>query len=167
MSPSLPLSRPRKKWLKPTSYSVADEANVEMWPPMPSSTLVGADHHRHGVPAHDALDAALDLAAAGIRHLLVGVDGVDVRRVRRERQLDAALLGVDAELAQQPADARRPSVLQHVVQRLEPLAGFEGFELGGISRSGISHGRARTFLRGSVRRSTSLTDCSLRLMAGL
>ena len=27
---------PRKKWLKPTSYSVAAEAKVEMWPPMPS-----------------------------------------------------------------------------------------------------------------------------------
>ena len=34
------LSWPRKKWLKPTSYSVAAEANVEMWPPMPSSALL-------------------------------------------------------------------------------------------------------------------------------
>ena len=141
MSPSLPFSRPRKKWLKPTSYSVADEANVEMWPPMPSSTLVGAHDHGHRVPADDALDAALDFAAAGIRHLLVGVDGVDVGRVGGERQPHARLLGVDAEFAKQAADAGRPSMLQHVVQRIEPLPGFEGFELGGIGRSGISHGR--------------------------
>ena len=39
MSPS-PSSCPLKKWLKATSYNVADEANVEMWPPMPSSALL-------------------------------------------------------------------------------------------------------------------------------
>ena len=44
------------------------------------------------------------------------------------------------------ADARRPSMLQHIVQRIEPLPGFEGFELGGIGRSGISHGRPRPSL---------------------
>lgn len=26
---------PRKKWLKPTSYSEAEEAKVAMWPPTP------------------------------------------------------------------------------------------------------------------------------------
>ena len=34
-SPPLGSSSPRKKWLKPTSYSDADEAYVEMWPPTP------------------------------------------------------------------------------------------------------------------------------------
>jgi hypothetical protein len=29
-----------KKWLKPTSYKVAADANVEMWPPMPSLSLL-------------------------------------------------------------------------------------------------------------------------------
>ena len=33
--------------------------------------LVGLDDHRQRVPAHQALDAALDLAAAGERRLLV------------------------------------------------------------------------------------------------
>ena len=37
-------------------------------------------HHRHRVPAHDALDAALDVAVAGIFRLLRRRDGVDVRR---------------------------------------------------------------------------------------
>ena len=42
-SPSLadsPSLRPRKKWLKPTSYSVAADAKVEMCPPIPSSALL-------------------------------------------------------------------------------------------------------------------------------
>ena len=50
-------------------------------------------HHRHRVPAHDALDAALDDAVAGIFRLLRHRDGVDVRggdaarRARRGPQL--------------------------------------------------------------------------------
>ena len=31
-----PSSRPRKKWLKPTSYRLAALAYVDRWPPMPS-----------------------------------------------------------------------------------------------------------------------------------
>ena len=46
--------------------------------------LVGLDDHRQRIPAHEALDAALDLAAAGKRRLLVGGDGVDVGGVRGE-----------------------------------------------------------------------------------
>ena len=29
-----------KKWLKPTSYSEADDANVDRWPPIPSAVLL-------------------------------------------------------------------------------------------------------------------------------
>ena len=60
---------------------------------------------------------------------------VDVGRVRRERQLDAVLLGVDAKLAEQPPDARGPTVLQHVIERLEPLAGLERLQFAGIGWS--------------------------------
>ena len=100
---------------------------------------VAAHDHGHGVPADQALDAALDLAAARVGHLLVGVDGVDVGGVGGERQLDAARLGMSAQFAEEPADAGRATGLQHVVQRLEPLAGFEGFELGDIRWGCISH----------------------------
>ncbi len=34
-SPPSPWSLPRKKWLKPTSYSEAEEAKVAMCPPTP------------------------------------------------------------------------------------------------------------------------------------
>jgi hypothetical protein len=39
MSPSWSSPLPLKKWLNPTSYKVAAEAYVEMWPPIPSSIL--------------------------------------------------------------------------------------------------------------------------------
>ena len=102
---------------------------------------IGAHHHGHGVPAHQALDTALDLTAAGVRHLLVGVDGVDVRRVGREREANARLLSMDTKFAKQATHASSATVLHHVVQRIKPFPGFEGFELGGIGRSGISHVR--------------------------
>jgi hypothetical protein len=87
---------------------VAAEAKVEMCPPIPSSPCCPY-HHGHGVPAHQALDAALDLAAAGVRRLLIGVDGVDVGGVGGERQLDAAGVRV-IPLPEQLADrcGRRP-----------------------------------------------------------
>ena len=60
--------------------------------------LVCAQHHRDRVPADEALDAALDLLAAGKRHFLIGRQRVDVRRVRGERKPDAATARVLAEL---------------------------------------------------------------------
>ena len=39
-SPTRPSSLPLKKWLKPTSYKEADEANVDRWPPIPSAVLL-------------------------------------------------------------------------------------------------------------------------------
>ena len=77
--------------------------------------------------------------SSGLMVLMYGVFAVNGRRT-------PDFLGVDAELTKQAADARRPSMLQNIVQRIEPLAGFEGFELGGIGRSGISHGRAKPSL---------------------
>ena len=36
-SPACPLALPRKKWLKPTSYRLAELAKVARWPPIPSA----------------------------------------------------------------------------------------------------------------------------------
>ena len=71
-------------------------------------SLVGAHDHRHGVPADEALDAALDVGAAGHQHLLVGGDGVDVGRVGGERELDAVLAGVNRQFAEQARDFAGP-----------------------------------------------------------
>ena len=82
---------------------------------------VRAHDHRNRVPADKALDAALDLLAAGKRHFLLGRQRVDVGRVGAERQPDAAAAGVLAQLLQQLAGSRRAVRLQHVVERIQPL----------------------------------------------
>ena len=52
-SPAWPWSLPRKKWLKPTSYRLAIDAYVAMWPPTPSSgrlardTIIAAFHRMY------------------------------------------------------------------------------------------------------------------------
>ena len=102
--------------------------------------LVGAHDHRRGVPADEALDAALDLGAAGHQRLFVGGNGVDVGSVGGERQLDAVLAGVNRQLAEQPRDLCRAAALQHIIKRVEPFAGFDGVELRGVFRSDVSHG---------------------------
>src|SRR6266436_6340515 len=58
---------------------------------------VGTYYHRHGVPAHDAFNAPLDFATPRKEGLLVSGDGIDIRRVRGERQLHAGLLGVQLQ----------------------------------------------------------------------
>ena len=54
---------------------------------------VGTHHHRHRIPANDALDASLDLAVSGKRRLSVGRNRVDVRSGRRERNRHAEPVG--------------------------------------------------------------------------
>ena len=134
-----PESWPRKKWLKPTSYSVAADANVEMWPPMPFRRLVRAHDHRRGVPADEALDAALDVGAARHQRLLVGGNRVDVGRVRGERQLDAVLSGVLRQLAEQPGDLGGTAALQDIIKGIEPFAGFRRVEIGRVFGGNVSH----------------------------
>ena len=61
---------------------------------------VGLDHHRQRIPPHEALDPALDLAAARELRLLGGPDRVDVGGVGRESESDAAAPRVLRELAE-------------------------------------------------------------------
>jgi hypothetical protein len=110
--------------------------------------LVGLHHHCERVPAHQALDAALDLAAPGKRRLLRRGDGVDVRGIGRKGLPDTVAPGVIAELAEQPADTRRTAGLEHVIERLEPLARFEGFELRCVFRCSIAHDSSTAYSRG-------------------
>ena len=46
-------------------------------------TVVGVDHHGHGVPANHALDATLQLPVARISGLLIGANRVQVGRTDR------------------------------------------------------------------------------------
>ena len=82
---------------------------------------VGSDHHGHGVPPDDALDSALDLAAARKGGLLVQWNRVDVGRVRREVRLHPVAVRPHVQVPEQVADALRPLFLVHVVQGVDPL----------------------------------------------
>ena len=90
---------------------------------------VGAHHHGHGVPAHQALDAALDLAAARKRRLVFYGYGIKKRRRCRIGQRHTSLLGVHLKLLQQGLDALRATALQHVVEGFQPLLRLDGFKV--------------------------------------
>ena len=64
---------------------------------------------------------------------------VDVWRVRAERQPDAAPARVLAQLQQQLARPRGAVDLQDVVERIQPLVGFNGLEIGDVVGGDISH----------------------------
>ena len=109
-----------------------------MCPPMPSCDLVGPHHHGQGVPAHQALDAALHLLAAGKGRLLPRRDRVLVRSGRGEGKVyPGGAPGVQRELLQQPAGALRATLRQHVIQRIQPLPGFKNFHSVGLRLSHV------------------------------
>jgi len=69
--------------------------------------LVCPDHHRHRVPADDALDTALDVAVAGIRRLLLRRDGVDVGRADGLRRRNSGRPQPAQQVGQKPLGAVR------------------------------------------------------------
>src|SRR5712692_5075679 len=83
--------------------------------------LVGPHHHGHGVPTDQTLDATLDLPAAGIRGLAVRWNGVDIRRVRSERNFDPMPHGLMPELGGQGGSAGRAAGLPSALKRVHPL----------------------------------------------
>ncbi len=72
--------------------------------------LVGAQHDRRRVPAHEAADGPFELAHARMRRLIVGVDRVDIGGVGRERQAGALAAGRDDDGVEQAR--RRAPVLR-------------------------------------------------------
>ena len=91
--------------------------------------LVLAHHHGHGVPADQALDAALHGTIAGIRHFVLGADGVDVRRVELNRQFDAVDARPVNELLHQVGRPILSGLVDHLVQCFYPLSGFPWIEV--------------------------------------
>ena len=59
---------------------------------------VGAHDHSHGVPAHDALYAALDFAAAGERWLFGTRNSIDIWGIGRKRQIYTGAIGPQLKL---------------------------------------------------------------------
>ncbi len=95
--------------------------------------------HRERVPAQDGFQPALDSAVAGILTFLAGGDGVDVGRVRLERQVRARAARVIDQPFEQEMRALRAMSAEHGVDGLQPFLRFYGieiFELGGVGHAG-------------------------------
>ena len=77
---------------------------------------IGANHHRHRVPADDALDPSLNLAIAREGRLLVDRNRVDVRRGRRERNRHAKPIRLLLDRLQQIGGPVATAAIDHVPQ---------------------------------------------------
>src|SRR6476659_7136559 len=97
--------------------------------------LVGLDHHCHRVPADEAPDAPFDFQIAGVGRFLGGRDGVDVGSIEWRRDLGAAGAESIAEALKEIGGAVGAPSLEHILERIQPLAGFFGIGIGLWSRS--------------------------------
>ena len=93
---------------------------------------VGAHHHRQRVPADEALQPLLEVAVAGIGGVLLGRDGVDVGRVRGERELHPRVLRPAGQLLQQPPGRGQAVVVDDRVERVEPVAYLLPVQIGKV-----------------------------------
>jgi hypothetical protein len=86
--------------------------------------LVLAMHHGHGVPADQALDAALELAVAGIRNFVLHRDGVQVGRVELDWNVNAGGASALYQGAQQLGALVGTFVVHNLVEGFQPLGHF-------------------------------------------
>src|SRR5690606_19018745 len=87
--------------------------------------LVGLDDHGHGVPAHDAFNAALNLTVAGIFRLLVGRDGVYVRCIGSEWDSDPGDAGGFDDFFEEASCWFGTLLCYDLLQGLDPLPCLE------------------------------------------
>ena len=114
--------------------------------------LVGADDHRHRVPAHDRAQPPLHRGVAGQLRFALGRDRVDIRRVEARDRPGAGVLRALDDAGQQLASPVGAIVRHDRVQRLDPLARLDGVDIGSVAgRDGvvdkIGHRFASVWLR--------------------
>ena len=97
---------------------------------MPVGVLVGPDHHHRRVPADEGADAPLDVLVAREPRLLLGRDGVDVRRADRGREADLRLAGPLEQLGEQEAGAGLAVRVDDGVEAVEPLLRLDRVDVG-------------------------------------
>jgi len=90
---------------------------------------VGLDHHRHRVPAHVGAQALLDLDVAGAAGFLLGRNGVDIGRVGRERQVDAAGTRLFKQLLDQEMGPVGAFLADDGLERVHPFARFLAIDI--------------------------------------
>jgi hypothetical protein len=90
----------------------------------PVGLAVGADDHRHCVPADDALNPPFDLQIARVARLRGERNRIDVRRVRSKRHADASQVRTLLQSHQEFPQLVGAVAMQHIVERLAPLIQF-------------------------------------------
>jgi hypothetical protein len=102
--------------------------------------LVAIDHHGHGIPAADALDATFDRRVAGILRLLFRRNGVAVGCLSERRRREPRLAQGQDQVLEEPRGLFRSLTTQfpdqHALQVVHPL----GLIVGGSSRSVLGVG---------------------------
>ena len=93
-------------------------------PTDPLQLAIRPHHHRHRVPADDALDPAFDLSVAGKLRLVVDRDRVDVRCGDQTGHGDAILGRPFEDSCHQVAGTNRTVSRYDRVERVEPFAGL-------------------------------------------
>ena len=86
--------------------------------------LVLAMHHGHRIPADQALDAALQLAVAGIRNFFRGRNGIQVGRVELDGDIDAGRSRVLDDCANQFSALVGAFLVHDLIERLNPFGDF-------------------------------------------
>ena len=89
-------------------------------------------HHHGGVPADVGADAALEVLVAGEPRLLIGRDGVHVRRRHRGREADLRGPRPLEELHQEEPGPVAAALLHDGVEGVEPLDGLLWVDVGDL-----------------------------------
>ena len=103
--------------------------------------LIGADHHREGVPANDRGDPLLEREVARIRSLAFERDRVAMRREERLARVGAELLCTALQAAEQKTRTLEPGAPHDGRERFEPFPRFFGvaIDVGDARRNGRFH----------------------------
>ena len=91
---------------------------------------VGARDHHRGVPADEGADPALDVLVAGEPRLALGRDRVDVVGAAQRGDADLLLAGPLEQLEHHVAGALAAALVEQRVERVEPLLGLVGVDVG-------------------------------------
>ncbi len=139
-SPPPGWSGPRKKWFMPTSYSVAADAYVEMWPPTETPGPLGAVDHDGGIPADHPAVEPLDVLVAGEPRLLLGADRVDEVGGRERGHADLLLPGPLEQPEHDVPGAGPTADVEDLVEGVQPLLGLTGVGVGQVGRNAVEDG---------------------------
>jgi hypothetical protein len=88
---------------------------------------IGPDDHGQRVPPYETSNALLYISIAGIERLSIQRNRIDVRRIRREGNLDAGVQRIGPQLIEQRIGSLRSPITNNVIQGFEPFLRFDFF----------------------------------------